>query len=63
MISFVAGTLKFSVEYNRDLALEFKMKDLIPMCYFLILKVWHRQDQIILIQWEYTIDIHRDSGY
>jgi hypothetical protein len=42
---------------KRDLTLNFKMKDLVMMHYFLGLEVWQRPDDIFLSQGKYTMEI------
>jgi hypothetical protein len=42
---------------KRELTLEFKMKDLGLMHYFLGLEVWQRLDEIFLSQGKYTVEI------
>jgi hypothetical protein len=54
---FLIGYEKLIVGCKRELALEFEMKDLGPIHYFLGLEVWQRLDEIFLSQGKYTINI------
>ena len=45
------------LECKRELAFEFKMKDLGMMHYFLGLEVWQRLSEIFLGQGNYTLEI------
>jgi hypothetical protein len=54
---FLTGDEKIIVGCKRVISLEFKMKDLGLMHYFLGLEVWHRSDEIFLLQGKYTIEI------
>jgi hypothetical protein len=54
---FLTGEEKPIPESKRKLVVEFKMKDLGIMHYFLGLEVWQRQDEIFLNQGKYTIEI------
>ena len=45
------------VECQRDLNLEFEMKDLGLMHYFLGLEIWKSNDEIFLSQGKYIVDI------
>ena len=47
---------------KRDLASEFKIKDLGIMHYFLGLKVWQRSDEIFVSQGKYAVEISRRFG-
>jgi hypothetical protein len=47
---------------KRELTLEFKMKDLVLMHYFLGLEVWQRQGEIFLTQGKYTVDVLKRFG-
>jgi hypothetical protein len=46
-----------SVREKKKLAVEFEMKDLGMMHYFLGPEVWQRQDEIFLNQGKYTVEI------
>ena len=50
------------VKCNRELTLEFEMKDLGLLHYFLGLEVWQRSNEIILSQGKYAIDILKRFG-
>jgi hypothetical protein len=54
---FLTRDEKLIVGCKRELALEFKMKDLGLMHYFLGLEVWQRSDEISLSQGKYTVEI------
>jgi hypothetical protein len=54
---FLIGNEKFIVECKRKLAVEFKMKDLGMMHYFLGLEVWQRPSEIFLNQGKYAVEI------
>jgi hypothetical protein len=47
---------------KRELILEFEMKDLGLMHYFLRLEVWQRQGEIFLAQGKYTVDVLKRFG-
>jgi hypothetical protein len=47
---------------KRELTLEFEMKDLGLMHYFLGLEVWQRQGEIFLAQGKYTVDVLKRFG-
>jgi hypothetical protein len=54
---FLIGDEKLIVGCKRELALEFEMKDLGLMHYFLGLEVWQRLYEIFLSQGKYTVEI------
>jgi hypothetical protein len=54
---FLTGDEKLIVGCKRELASEFKMKDLGLMHYFLGLEVWQRSDEIFLSQGKYIVEI------
>jgi hypothetical protein len=54
---FLTGEEKIIVECKRRLALEFEMKDLGLMHYFLGLEVWQSPERIFLNQGKYTVKI------
>ena len=47
---FLTGDEELIADSKRKLAVEFEMKDLGPMHYFLGLEVWQNSDEIILSQ-------------
>jgi hypothetical protein len=47
---------------KREITLEFEMKDLGLMHYFLGLEVWKRQGEIFLAQGKYTVDVLKRFG-
>jgi hypothetical protein len=47
---------------KRELTLEFEMKDIGLMHYFLGLEVWKRQGEILLAQGKYTLDVLKRFG-
>jgi hypothetical protein len=49
-------------ECKRKMVVEFEMKDLGMMHYFLGLEVWQRQDEIFLNQGKYTVEILKRFG-
>ena len=62
---FGTGEEKLILNSKRKLAVEFEMKDLGPMHYFLGLEVWQKPDEIILSQGKYAMEIFdeiRDDG-
>jgi hypothetical protein len=54
---FLTRDEKLITECKRNLASEFKMKDLGMMHYFLGLEVWHKLDEIFLCQGKYAVEI------
>jgi hypothetical protein len=54
---FLTGDENLIVGCKRELSLEFEMKDLGLMHYFLGLEVWQRSDEIFLSQGKYTVEI------
>jgi hypothetical protein len=54
---FLTGDDKLVDECKREIASEFKMKDLGLMHYFLGLEVWKILDEIFLSQGKYTFEI------
>ena len=46
-------------ECKKKLAIEFEMKDLCTMHYFLGIEVWKFLDEILLNQGKYTVDIFK----
>lgn len=54
---FLTGKDQLIIRCKKELALEFEMKDLGLMHYFLGLEVWQRSNEIFLSQGKYTIDI------
>jgi hypothetical protein len=54
---FITGDEKLIDECKRELTLDFEMKDLGLMHYFLGLEVWQRPNDIFLSQGKYTVDI------
>jgi hypothetical protein len=59
---FLTGSEKLIAECKRDLALEYEMKDLGLMHYFLGLEVWQRDGQIFLGQGKYAVEILKRFG-
>ena len=55
--TFLTGSLGLIEDYKRDLAVEFDMKDLGLMHYFLGLEVWQKDEEIFLAQGRYATDI------
>jgi hypothetical protein len=56
---FLTRVEKLISECKRKLAVEFEMKDLGMMHYFLGLEVWQRQDEIFLSQGKYAVEIFK----
>jgi hypothetical protein len=54
---FLTGEEKLITECKRRLSLEFEMKDLGLMHYFLGLEVWQSLERIFLNQGKYTVEI------
>jgi len=54
---FLTGSQRLIADCKRDLALEFDMKDLGSMYYFLGLVVWQGDGEIFLGQEKYTVEI------
>jgi hypothetical protein len=54
---FLTGEEKFITECKKRLALEFEMKDLGLMHYFLGLEVWQSPERIFLNQGKYAVEI------
>jgi hypothetical protein len=48
---------------KRELTLEFEMKDLGLMHYFLGLEAWQRQGEMFLAQGKYTVDVLKEVWY
>jgi hypothetical protein len=59
---FLTGSESLIVECKRVLAYEFEMKDLGIFHYFLGLEVWQRNDEILLSQGKYTVEILKKLG-
>jgi hypothetical protein len=59
---FLTGDEKLIDGCKRELTLEFEMKDLGLMHYFLGLEVWQRPDEIFLSQGKYTVEILQRFG-
>ena len=59
---FVTGTHGLIVDMKRNLAAEFKMKDLGMMHYFLGMEVWQSTDGIFLGQGKYAEEILKRFG-
>ena len=59
---FLTGMDGFIADTKRKLAVEFKMKDLGMVHYFLGMEVWQNADGISLGQGKYTIDIMNRFG-
>eukprot|EP00253_Pinus_taeda_P011451 PITA_11451 len=51
---FLTGSSKLIGDYKKNLAIEFNMKDLGRMHYFLGLEVWQQKGEIFLGQWSYA---------
>ena len=54
---FLTGDEELIVDSKRKLALEFEMKDLGMMHYFLGLEVWQKPAKIVLSQGKYVVEI------
>ena len=54
---FLAGKEELIKDARRRLDIEFNMKDLCMLHYFLIMEVWHRADGIFLGQGKYAVEI------
>ena len=59
---FLTGEVKSIIECKKRLAIEFEMKDLGMMHYFLELEVWQHSDEIFLNQGKYTVEILKRFG-
>jgi hypothetical protein len=59
---FLTGDEGLIAWCKRELTLEFEMKDLGLMHYFLGLEVWQRQGEIFLAQGKYTVDVLKRFG-
>lgn len=59
---FLTGEDSLIIRCKKELTIEFEMKDLGLMYYFLRLEVWQRPNEIILSQGKYTIDILKRFG-
>jgi hypothetical protein len=59
---FLTGDGKLIDGCKREVASEFKMKDLGLMHYFLGLEMWQRSDEIFLIQGKYIVEILKKFG-
>jgi hypothetical protein len=59
---FLTGSETFIAECKRDLALEYEMKDLGLMHYFMGLEVWQRDGQTFLGQGKYEVEILKRFG-
>ena len=59
---FLIGEDKLINECNKKLTIEFEMKDLGIMHYFLGLEVWQYPDEIFLDQGKYTMEILKSFG-
>jgi hypothetical protein len=59
---FLIGSKKLISSCKRDLAVEFKMKDLGLMHYFLGLEVWQKNGHIFLGQGKYVVEILKKFG-
>ena len=59
---FLTGDEELIVDSKRKLAVEFEMKDLGPMHYFLGLEVWQKPGEIILSQGKYAMEILKRFG-
>jgi hypothetical protein len=56
---FLTGAEELIARCKADLAIEFEMKDIGLMHYFLELEVWHRSSEIFLGQGKHTMEILR----
>ena len=54
---FLTGEEILIVECKRELTLDFEMKDLGLVNYFLVLDIWNRDEEIFLSQGKYIVDI------
>lgn len=54
---FLIGCKRIREECKRDLAIEFNMKDLGLMHYFMGLEMWQKDGEIFLKQGKYTIEV------
>jgi hypothetical protein len=54
---FIIGEEELIVDYNRGLALEFEMKDIGLMHYFLGMEVWQEDGNVFLGQGKYATNI------
>ena len=59
---FLTGDEELIADSKRKLSVEFEMKDLGPMHYFLGLEVWQNSDEIILSQGKYAMEILKRFG-
>ena len=59
---FMTGSEKLIIDCKRDLAIEFEMKDLGLMHYFLGLEVWQKDGQIFFGQGKYVVEILKRFG-
>jgi hypothetical protein len=59
---FLTREEHFIAQIKRELSVEFEMKDLGPMHYFLGLKVWQKPGEIFLSQSRYAFDVLRRFG-
>jgi hypothetical protein len=59
---FLTGSEKLIADCKRDLAVEFEMKDLGLMHYFLGLEVWQKDGQIFFGQGKYAVEILKRFG-
>ena len=53
---FLTGEQKLILDSKRKLVVEFEMKDLGMMHYFLGLEVWHKPGEIVLSQGKYAVE-------
>ena len=59
---FLTSDEELIVDYKRKLTVEFEMKDLGTMHYFLGLEVWQKPGEIILSQGKYVVEILKRFG-
>ena len=59
---FLTGEEHLIAQTNRQLSIEFEIKDLGLMHYFLGLEVWHKPGEIFLSQRSYAVDVLRIFG-
>jgi hypothetical protein len=59
---FLTRVDKLIIECKRKLSVEFKMKDIGMMHYFLGLEVWQRKNEIFLNQGKYVVEIMKRFG-